>query len=150
MPLGPDRWLDVVRVETASFPHPWDPTTVRDVLHSRRCRALGAETGSGDLVGHALFAAVGGVCHLLDLAVVPAWRRQGVGRRLVEAVESEALAARAPFVFLEVREGNVGGRVFYERLGFEAIGRRPTYYPDTGEDALVLIKDLSLAGRTKD
>ncbi|WP_461395726.1 GNAT family N-acetyltransferase, partial [Deferrisoma sp.] len=81
--VPPSRWLEVLRVEARSFEHPWDPGTVRDVLHSRFCRALGAEGPGGRLVGHLLYAVQGGLCHLLDLAVVPEWRRRGVGTKLV-------------------------------------------------------------------
>jgi ribosomal-protein-alanine N-acetyltransferase len=53
------------------------------------------------------------------------------------------LAARgARMAFLEVRETNAAAVAFYRGLGFDPIGRRPAYYADTGEDALLLFRGL--------
>ncbi len=144
--VPPSRWLEVLRVEAASFEHPWDPGTVRDVLHSRFCLALGAETPEGRLVAHLLYAVQGGLCHLLDLAVLPEWRRRGIGARLVREAQDRMRAEGVEFVFLEVRASNESGQAFYRGLGFEPVGRRPGYYPDTGEDAVVMIRDLVAGG----
>ncbi len=141
VPAGPERWLEIVRIEARCFAHPWDPLTLHRVLESPGCRSLGAEAG-GRLVGHVVWAVEGRVCHLMDLAVLPEWRRQGVGRRLVEEVLEDARRSGAPFVFLEVRPSNPGALAFYREIGFDPIGRRPGYYTDTGEDAVVLAMDL--------
>lgn len=141
--LGPDRWREVAHVEARSFPVPWDERTVRKALRNPSCRAVGAEDPeTGTLVGHAVFAVHGTLCHLLDLAVLPERRRRGVGTELVHAVCFDARSARASDLFLEVREGNQGAQAFYRTLGFTQIGRKRAYYPDTGEDAVVLATKL--------
>lgn len=63
---------------------------------------------------------------LLNVAVDPAGRRQGVGRRLLE----ELLAARPGLWCLEVRESNRAARELYGRLGFQEVQRRRDYYPN--------------------
>jgi ribosomal-protein-alanine N-acetyltransferase len=71
---------------------------------------------------------------LLNLAVDPAFRRRGIGRRLV----AEVASGHPGLLWLEVRESNTGARKFYESLGFCATGRRPDYYPESGEGAIVM------------
>ena len=71
---------------------------------------------------------------LLNLAVDPAFRRRGIGRRLVAEVTSNLRGT----LWLEVRESNVTARKFYKSLGFCEAGRRPSYYPDTAEGAIVM------------
>jgi|ERR1035441_3058356 ribosomal-protein-alanine N-acetyltransferase len=71
---------------------------------------------------------------LLNLAVDPVFRRRGIGRRLVAELTSSHRGA----LWLEVRESNIGARNFYESLGFHEAGRRPGYYPDSAEGAIVM------------
>ena len=71
---------------------------------------------------------------LLNLAVDPAFRRRGIGRRLVAEVTSNLRGT----LWLEVRESNVTARKFYKSLGFCEAGRRPSYYPDSAEGAIVM------------
>jgi ribosomal-protein-alanine acetyltransferase len=71
---------------------------------------------------------------ILSLVVDPAFRRRGLGARLM----LEVLGGRRAVWFLEVRESNAPARNLYSRLGFEEVGRRPNYYQDTGETAVVM------------
>lgn len=70
---------------------------------------------------------------ILNLAVAPEFRRQGLGSALLEA----ARIARGAW-FLEVRASNQAAQQFYRRAGFTVIGNRKKYYPDPLEDAIVL------------
>ena len=65
-------------------------------------------------------------------------RRRGVGRLLMQHVLRRAQERGSADVFLEVRESNAGARALYKRLGFHELGRRPRYYHDPEEDAVVL------------
>ena len=71
---------------------------------------------------------------ILNLAVPPAVRRQGIGRLLL----SDALRRHTGECFLEVRESNESARRFYERLGFRTITRRLQYYANPPETAIVM------------
>lgn len=75
-----------------------------------------------------------GESELLNLAVDPEFRRRGAGRKLV----TEVLGRHPGEVWLEVRESNRIALKFYESIGFMAIGRRPRYYLDPLEDAIVM------------
>lgn len=85
------------------------------------------------------------VCQELEvhfIGVVPAARRTGVGELLLREALSEATGRGATAAFIEVRAGNRAALGLYERCGFEEVGRRPRYYGDTGEDALLFRRDL--------
>jgi ribosomal-protein-alanine N-acetyltransferase len=75
---------------------------------------------------------------ILNLAVDPGARRQGVGSALLDAALEHGRSAVATRVFLEVRESNEAARRFYERHGFQVIGRRARYYRHPEEDAVLL------------
>jgi [ribosomal protein S18]-alanine N-acetyltransferase len=79
---------------------------------------------------------------VMNLAVAPAARRTGTGQRLLERALEAARAAGVGRVFLEVRASNRIGRRFYERHGFQMVGRRTGYYSAPREDALVLAHRL--------
>jgi ribosomal-protein-alanine N-acetyltransferase len=68
---------------------------------------------------------------VLNIAVSPENRRQGVAVALLESLGSAE-------IFLEVRESNIGARALYEKLGFHVVGRREAYYDDPVETALVM------------
>ena len=71
---------------------------------------------------------------ILNLAVHPAMRRQGIASRLIE----EFLAAVDGDVYLEVRESNLPARTLYARWGFSEEGTRRAYYHRPVEDAVVM------------
>ena len=81
----------------------------------------------GEPVGFALSRVVLEEAELLLLGVRPAYRRQGIGRVLLERSLAMARALGARRVHLEVREGN-NARLLYDAAGFSQIGRRPSYY----------------------
>src|SRR5262249_7011739 len=71
---------------------------------------------------------------VLNLAVAPEHRRKGVARDLLQT-----LLERTPGdVFLEVRESNLGARLFYQSLGFTDVSRRPEYYSDPPDAGIVM------------
>jgi ribosomal-protein-alanine N-acetyltransferase len=79
---------------------------------------------------------------ILNLAVAPAWRGRGIGRRLMETALEAVVSSGVRRVFLEVRESNARARAFYSGMGFAESGRRPGYYRHPVEDALVLSRTL--------
>ena len=71
---------------------------------------------------------------ILNLAVAPALRRQGIGRQLL----SDALERHTGECFLEVRESNEAARRFYKRFGFKTVTERLRYYSNPTETAIVM------------
>jgi len=80
--------------------------------------------------------------HVLNLAVARRVRRRGVGAALMAAALHLARREGLATVTLEVRRSNAGAQAFYREFGFREIGVRAGYYPDTGEDALVMTLTL--------
>ena len=77
---------------------------------------------------------------ILNLAVKPEFRRQGIGHALVSVILGRFHRDGIRQVFLEVRESNDAAISFYQRLGFHRIGRREAYYSDPPAAALVLVR----------
>jgi molybdenum cofactor biosynthesis protein B len=93
------------------------------------------------LAGFAIMEFYDEHAHLSLLAVQPGYQRLGIGRQLIEWLESSARVAGTFTVRLELRASNDGARLFYERLGYREVGRRPAYYGGR-EDALRMVPTL--------
>ena len=74
---------------------------------------------------------------LENIAVASTARRKGLGSILLKEVLQIVRGEKSHAVFLEVRESNKAARCFYEKFGFEKGGRRPGYYADPKEDAII-------------
>lgn len=99
--------------------------------------------------GFLLGRSIAGEAELLTLAVDPEARRQGIGRRLVEAFLQKSCETKAETAFLEVSSENQAAITLYEATGFRQAGKRRAYYhsPDgRAVDALVLQHDLKANG----
>jgi ribosomal-protein-alanine N-acetyltransferase len=101
--------------------------------------ALVAETvESGAVMGFAMASVVGPQAELETIAVAAEGQRRGVGRRLFAALREELKRAEVRAVLLEVRTSNHPALGLYRALGFAAAGRRPRYYADPVEDAVLM------------
>jgi [ribosomal protein S18]-alanine N-acetyltransferase len=80
---------------------------------------------------------------LENMVVAPTARRQGLGKRLLDALLAAANATNSSSVFLEVRESNAAARALYEKAGFKPTGRRHAYYTSPLEDALLYRRTLN-------
>jgi ribosomal-protein-alanine acetyltransferase len=126
---GPADLVEVAAIQAASpEAAQWD---VAGYLHyDFRVSVCGIRV-AGFTVSRAL---VEGETELLNLAVAPEFRRQGVARKLVESL----LAEFPGVVYLEVRESNRAARNFYNRLGFQEVSSRSGYYQAPPEAAIVM------------
>lgn len=80
--------------------------------------------------------------HILNVATTPAMRRQGLGTALMTTALEYASASRVRLILLEVRRSNRDARRLYRKLGFTAMGVRPGYYADNGEDAIEMVLEI--------
>ena len=127
---------DVAPIERAVFSDPWPERDFRE------CIAVGvpffvAEVG-GAVVGYVIAHHAVDEAEILNLGVAPTYRRQGVGRALVEAILARLRQRGITAVFLEVRESNTVAQHLYAALGFTRAGRRRDYYRLPTEDAVIL------------
>lgn len=132
----------MVAIEQVSFSDPpWTKRAFTSLVGDPRVRftvACGPE-----VLGYSVLWVVADEGELANLAVAPPLRRHGIGRRLLEQAVAEAMAQRVTTLYLEVRESNVAARKLYGGRGFAVVGRRPGYYLNPVEDALLLRLKLS-------
>ncbi len=95
-----------------------------------------AENKDSNILGYAIFHLMGPDSELLSIAVKPQVQRSGIGAILLEAGFSQLDFSSGDCCFLEVREGNLKARNFYEKNGFTLFGTRKKYYSD-GENAIL-------------
>lgn len=132
----------VLRVEKDSYEFPWSAGNFHDSIHAGYS-AWVYEVG-GQIIGHAVLMTILDEAHLLNITIAPSWRRQGLGRVLLEHAMDVARQLHARDLYLEVRPTNDAAIALYEKIGFEAFALRKGYYPaEQGrEDALVMRKTL--------
>jgi ribosomal-protein-alanine N-acetyltransferase len=97
---------------------------------------------AGKICGFLLAWRAADELQLTDLGVTAASRRRGVARTLIGALCDAGRRGGSRVVLLEVRESNLAALALYGALGFEELDRRPRYYSDTGEDAVVMRLEL--------
>lgn len=132
----------VLAIERSNYPFPWTLGIFRDCLHvGHECWVL---VQRDEIIGYGVLSAAAGEAHILNVSVVSQQQRQGHGRRMVLRLLDLARWHRVMRVFLEVRPSNAHACVLYESLGFNEIGRRPSYYPAARgrEDAIVMAMEL--------
>jgi ribosomal-protein-alanine N-acetyltransferase len=105
-------------------------------------RAPFGVAGPGGIAAYCAFRVIADEMELLSLAVRPEWRGQGLGRWLARRALTLAARGGAGNAFLEVRSGNASARQLYASLGFGEAGRRPGYYKNPVEDAVILARAL--------
>jgi [ribosomal protein S18]-alanine N-acetyltransferase len=128
----------VLAVERRSFPTPW--SLAMFVLELSKPSGICLAASAGDeLLGYLVCSRYDQVWHLMNVAVAPDRRREGIASRLIERLVEEA-GGELPFT-LEVRVSNRAAIAMYEQLGFRSAGVRPRYYQDNGEDALIMWLD---------
>jgi len=135
--MRPEDVEAVAEMERISFPTAWQAETFRRELANPIACYLVARC-QGALAGYLGMWVVEDEAHIATLAVHPDLRRRGIATRLLRAALSEARRRGASRATLEVREGNHAARAMYEKYGFTAVALLRAYYPDTGEDGVVM------------
>ena len=124
-------------LERACFSHPWTQGQLAADLENDLLTLLGACSPEGSLLGWAEVRTILDEGTLERIAVAPQYRRQGVAEALLRRLMEDG-KDRLAFLTLEVRAGNAPAIGLYEKLGFQAVGRRKNYYREEGEDALLM------------
>ena len=125
----------VISIERRSFPTPW--SLAMFVLELSKPSGICLAASAGDqLLGYVVCSRYDQVWHLMNIAVAPEQRGNGVAGRLMRRLIEES-RGELPFT-LEVRVSNMAAIAMYEQIGFRSAGRRRSYYHDNGEDALIM------------
>ena len=126
----------VIAIERRAFPTPW--SLAMFVLElSKPSGICLAALRDGRVVGYLVCSRYDIVWHVMNVAVDPAVRREGIGLALLSHLFGTADQPGEQYT-LEVRTSNDPAIALYERFGFQSAGVRPGYYHDNKEDALIM------------
>ena len=133
----------VAGLEKLCFSDPWSENSIASELCNSLSMWLVAET-DGIVVGYVGSQTVMDETDMMNIAVHPECRRQGVAAALVNALIASLKDAGSHSLTLEVRASNAPARARYDMLGFQQVGLRRNYYHNPKEDALILRKEWSI------
>ena len=128
-------------IDREAYRTPWsEAMTVDQVTKPARVHLV-AESAiqgvKGIIVGHGGVLFLHDEAHISTIVVDGRYQRQGIGLVLLHGLLEAAAATRCSSVTLEVRASNCAAISLYQRCGFVEVGRRPRYYEDNGEDAIL-------------
>ena len=140
--MGPSDLDGVMAIEEVSFPTPWSRGMFIEDFPRDFSDTLVAAGADDAVLGYAVCWTIAGEAHLLNIAVHPGRQGRGIGRALLSECIRRAARAGASLIFLEVRAGNEAAQRLYRSMGFVFRGIRKGYYTDTGEDAVILDREV--------
>ena len=138
--MRPEHVAQVAELEKLCFSAPWSENAVRGELTNPLSLWLVAVDGD-TVVGYIGSQSVMGEADMMNVAVSPSYRRQGIAEMLVVSLVEKLTAQKVSSLTLEVRASNEPAIALYEKLSFVQVGRRPNYYTKPKEDALILRKE---------
>ena len=139
--MNKDDVAAIAELEKVCFSDPWSENSISSELNNPLSFWLVAES-DGKVVGYVGSQAVLDAADMMNLAVAPDYRQQGIGQALVNWLVCALQQKNVIALLLEVRVSNVSAISLYKKLGFVQVGRRPKYYHNPREDALILRKEL--------
>ena len=137
--------LEVVEIEETSGLSRWGwAAYYAELQGTNRDLMLTARVARAPIIEHQRIAGYivaresAGELHINNVAVRDQYRRRGIGSALLSRIMDTAKRLKVQVAFLEVRSGNEAAQALYQKIGFQAIARRPDYYSDPREDAVVM------------
>jgi len=137
-PMGEDDLEQVQEIDQISFSLPWPKRAFRYELFENPKSILWVAEINNKVVGAIVVWIILDEAHIATLAVLPEFRRKGYAQKLVLKALTSAIENEAQHATLEVRASNIAAQNLYIGFGFEIISRRPRYYQDNREDALIM------------
>lgn len=129
----------VIQIDRMSFSLPWPEQTYRyEISANRAARCLVAETEDKKIAAMIVSWTVVDELHVATFATHNEYRRRGVGSQLLTEALHDGRRLGMRRAFLEVRAGNEAAQAMYRKFGFQVTGRRPKYYRDNDEDAILM------------
>lgn len=133
-------WLDVeevAKVEAASFSIPWTKEAFMNEMLRNDQAVYFVAVHEKRVIGFVGVWKIVDEGHITNIAVLPEYRGQGIGQKLLAQLVAYAQEKDLVGLTLEVRVSNVGAQKLYEQFGFQQAGRRKRYYQDNNEDAFI-------------
>ena len=133
----------IAALEQICFSDPWSEQSVASELDNKLAFWLVA-TEDDAVAGYIGSQTVMDETDVMNVAVHPDYRRQGIAEALVKELVENLKKMGSHCLTLEVRASNAPAIALYEKLGFIQIGRRKNYYRNPREDALILRKEWEI------
>lgn len=130
----------IAALEKMCFSDPWSEKSIASELDNPLALWLVA-VEEDTVCGYIGSQTVMDETDMMNVAVHPEYRRQGIAESLVNNLVEELCKVGSHSLTLEVRASNISAQRLYEKLGFLQVGKRPKYYRNPREDALILRKE---------
>ena len=138
--MNKEHVSQIAQLEAQCFSDPWSEKSIASELENPLSLWLVAEE-NGQVYGYVGSQTVLDESDMMNVAVDPGFRRQGIARALIEKLIAELSKMGSRCLRLEVRVSNENARALYARMGFRQLGLRKNYYHNPKEDALILGKE---------
>ncbi len=135
--MVPEDAAGVEAVEKESFAIPWSRQSFWEEAANERTYYLLALEDEV-IIGYAGTWIIEDEAQITNVAIAPRYRGQGIGTRMMAEIIQAAKQRGAVRMTLEVRPSNTAALALYTAFGFKSAGRRPHYYQDNGEDAIIM------------
>ena len=139
--MGEDDLPTILGIEEISFTIPWSKQDFLNEMYRKNALSKIA-VFEGSIIGYICLNYHLQECQILNIAVHPDFRRQGVASVLMDESIRELKKKGCVFMYLKVRVSNTGAQKFYELFGFKVEGTRKKYYSDPDEAALLMMRRL--------
>ena len=133
----------VHEIDLLAFSLPWPERSFRFEVTSNPAARCWVAESEGRIVGMIVVWMIVDEAHIATIATHPDFRRKGIGDELLTHALVSALSEGAAKSLLEVRVSNEAAQRMYRRFGYVEDGRRPRYYKDNHEDAILMSLDLA-------
>ena len=127
----------MVRIENECFSEPWAEKALCELVDCPYAVYFVAVDENGNAAGYGGMYILGDIGSINNIGVLPEYRRQHIGSRLLEALIEYARENCLSALELEVRQSNLGAVSLYEKHGFAEVGRRRGFYRKPTEDAVL-------------
>ncbi len=143
VPMTYDHVPQAAELERLCFSDPWSERMLREHLDNQCAAAIAAVGEDGTLLGYAGLLVVLDEGYITNVAVRPAYRRQGIASDLLGVFERFARGHQLAFLTLEVRASNAAAIALYEKMGYARAGVRKNYYEHPREDAVIMTREFT-------
>lgn len=138
-PMKSEHISEIAEIESRCFSMPWTEKSLSDELDNENAHFLSA-VFDGKVIGYIGIIEICGEADITNVAVLPEYRRCGIGEMLMKEAENGAVERNCESITLEVRVSNKAAISLYNKSGYKQAGIRKGFYEKPKEDALLMTK----------
>lgn len=130
-----DDVAEIYKIENECFSTPWSENSIAESIENENTILYIAEL-DGKTAGYMGVQIFSGEGYVTNVATLKEFRRRGVAKALIK----EVMKNEMEFLTLEVRQSNIPAISLYRSLGFVEVGKRPRFYREPTEDAVLMTR----------